>query len=519
MRLKILVMGIVFVPLLFSFPEASVEFVLDQQFTVPGSARPVTRFIMGDIDNDLLPEALLLVGSTTYLFSISGDSTIFENTAEGTQTVQAIALGDVNRDSIPDVIISTLESPQTGKSISRVFAWDGASQFTSVESYTTDTLNHGQYFAIARHLLTVLDLDNDGYNELVFSYDSSSCLNPSDCLSEALARGTVVFRGFPNTIYADPDFRLTAIDSLMTATGEMRYLATERRFDAFAGTGRDYIRSYLDLIDPWTDAAPVTLLQSTLPAASTAGTIDPCQMIAYFRTRGTGNLLKAYDGDELLVEYQWDYSCAQEGAGGTTAGRELRLYRFSAAGTLTQVWALDIDGIGAGPYFVHPGFSGGFFMIRDGKFITVNGPTGQPVDTADTFPSGVLYWLYPYSDGVPRLVALNGYDVSVYSLDISTAVGDDDTGELPQTFSLSEPYPNPFNPSVSISIMLPIQSELTLAVYNALGQEVALLFQGKLPAGEQRTFVWNATGKSSGVYFIKAATSEITKTKKAVLLK
>ena len=518
MRLKIMVLVLLCAATGLPGPAAAIDFALQQQFTVPGSARPVTRFMLGDVDNDLQPEALLLVGSTTYLYSITGDSTIFENTATGNQVVQAIALGDVTRDSIPDVIISTFETPETSFGVNRVFVWDGASGYTTMSEYATDTLTYGQYFAISRHLLATLDLDTDGYDELVFSYDSSDCQNPQFCLTENLVRGTVVFRGFPNTIYDDPDVRLTAVDSLRTATGEIRYLATERRFDAFSGTGRDYIRSYLALIDPWTGVAPVTLLESSLPSASSTGTIDPCQMISYFRTRGIGDFLSAFDGDELLVEHQWDYSCAQESSGDDASGRELRLYRFDGPNSVTQVWSQDIDGVGAGPYFVHPDWPGGFFMIRDGQFVRIDGASGQAVDTADAFPPGVLYWLYPYSDGLPRLITLNGYDVSMYTIDITTAVGDNEPVNLPERFALSDPYPNPFNPSVSFSITLPAGSGLTLSVYNALGQEIEQIYHGELPAGEQ-TFEWDATDRPSGVYFIKASTEAGSQTKKAVLVK
>ena len=518
MRLTILILFLTLTTTLLPPAAAAIDFVLEQEFTVPGSVRPITRFILGDIDNDLQPEVLLLVGSTTYLYSITGDSTIFQTIATGNQTVQAIALGDVTRDSIPDVIVSTFESPQANRGIHRVFVWSGASNYATMTEYVTDTLTFGQYFAISRHLLAPLDLDKDGYNELIFSYDSSDCLSVQTCLTEHLDRGTVIFRNFPNSISADPDFRLTAIDSLRTETGEWRYLATERRFDAYSGTGRDYIRSYLDLIDPWTEASPTTLLETSLPSASSAGTIDPCQMIAYFRTRATGDFLTGFDGDEFLIEYQWNYECAQEGAGGTTSGRELRLYRFDGASSLVRVWSQDIDGVGAGPYFVHPDWPGGFFMIREGEFVRVDGASGQSVDQADSFPPGVLYWLSPYGDGIPRMIALNGYNVSMYTVDITTAVGDDNPEVLPSSFTMGEPYPNPFNPSVSFSITLAQKTELTIAVFNALGQEVAQIYSGELPAGE-RAFVWDGTNQASGVYFIKATTTDGTQTKKAVLVK
>lgn len=78
-----------------------------------------------------------------------------------------------------------------------------------------------------------------------------------------------------------------------------------------------------------------------------------------------------------------------------------------------------------------------------------------------------------------------------------SGVSDLRTG-IPLTFTLSQNFPNPFNPSTVIEYGLPRRSDVRLRVFNILGQIVAILFEGEQPAGYQRV-QWNAD-VSTGVY-------------------
>jgi hypothetical protein len=90
--------------------------------------------------------------------------------------------------------------------------------------------------------------------------------------------------------------------------------------------------------------------------------------------------------------------------------------------------------------------------------------------------------------------------------------------ELPATFFLSQNYPNPFNPSTIISYELPRVSNVTLRIFNALGQEVALLVNGQKEAGNYQT-TWNASNIPSGVYFYRLQAGGYVETKKMVFLR
>ena len=101
----------------------------------------------------------------------------------------------------------------------------------------------------------------------------------------------------------------------------------------------------------------------------------------------------------------------------------------------------------------------------------------------------------------------------------STAVGiEEELDFLPEKYSLSQNYPNPFNPVTTIKYSLPQSGEVTLLIYNLIGEEVARLVNGHQSAGEYNA-EWNASKVSSGIYFYRLKAGDFVLTRKMVLLK
>ena len=89
---------------------------------------------------------------------------------------------------------------------------------------------------------------------------------------------------------------------------------------------------------------------------------------------------------------------------------------------------------------------------------------------------------------------------------------------IPETFSISDPYPNPFNPITNLNIILNHNKKVTIEVIDVNGKTVETLIDKKLLKGEHK-LSWIPNTHSSGIYFIRIITSDLIKTKKILLLK
>lgn len=90
--------------------------------------------------------------------------------------------------------------------------------------------------------------------------------------------------------------------------------------------------------------------------------------------------------------------------------------------------------------------------------------------------------------------------------------------EVPAKYTLSQNFPNPFNPVTKIRFGIPGSGSVYLAVYNSIGEEVSILVDMELAPGSYE-YTFDGSTLGSGVYFYKLISGEYSETKKMVLVK
>jgi len=105
----------------------------------------------------------------------------------------------------------------------------------------------------------------------------------------------------------------------------------------------------------------------------------------------------------------------------------------------------------------------------------------------------------------------------------NTTDNDPSSNLITRKNKLNNPYPNPFNPSTSISFSLDKPAKTEISIYNIKGQKVRTLLNKEMPAGSH-SVTWNGKNKdsqtcSNGIYLIKMHTPGYSEIKKATIMK
>ena len=88
----------------------------------------------------------------------------------------------------------------------------------------------------------------------------------------------------------------------------------------------------------------------------------------------------------------------------------------------------------------------------------------------------------------------------------------------PEKFGINQIFPNPFNPTTTISYALPINEDVHISIYNITGRLIITLISEFQTAG-YHSVVWDASNFSSGIYIIQMSSENLTKSRKIVLIK
>ncbi len=141
-------------------------------------------------------------------------------------------------------------------------------------------------------------------------------------------------------------------------------------------------------------------------------------------------------------------------------------------------------------------------------WLNSNGPEHRFVLPEDVYQAEILFTHNAMGEQFVLPVTMN----------VTTNAVEHDRTTLPDDFSISTIYPNPFNSTATIRYSIPHQSFVTLELYDIQGRMVSLLVDDTVPAG-LHTISLSADAMPSGVYFLKLSGSDATVTQKVLLMK
>jgi len=89
---------------------------------------------------------------------------------------------------------------------------------------------------------------------------------------------------------------------------------------------------------------------------------------------------------------------------------------------------------------------------------------------------------------------------------------------IPDHYEVYAPYPNPFNPEVTVQVDIPEPTSGTISIYDILGRQIATLYQGIITPGRYQ-YHWDGMQYATGMYFVRVSTNLGSQTYKILLLK
>jgi len=154
------------------------------------------------------------------------------------------------------------------------------------------------------------------------------------------------------------------------------------------------------------------------------------------------------------------------------------------------------------------------------SYSQIAGPAGSSIDAV----SGVFSWA-PTVDQANHVYTVtiqaisNGLSVTTSQFIAGSGIVDvQKINTIPTVYNLSQNYPNPFNPTTQIQFALPKESFVKLSVYNVIGQEIQVLVNKNMSAGNYKVN-FDASKLNSGMYLYRIETADYTSVRKMLLVK
>jgi len=490
---------------------------------IPGITK-ISDYAFGHGEGTNEPLILIRSGQQLLLYSISADSIIYEVILRDALDYK-IALGDINKDDILDMIVAMSFDVSEKSDSAAVIELYNAGEVNPTEvvyfnNYDFEpfaTYCSKNYKRFLIEALLVADNNVDDFESLTFSYKRELSYSMGDPENTYEYFGhIVIYSEFPNDtigysddFFANPIFldngcnpviigsKHQAGYTIAMAPSSDSWLINSIVFYNFSENQFHHIHSAKSGRCAFSEDPSYTNKYDLLLCAN----IDP-----------------STDQYEMLVNYHWWTACQREtfpyDSYHSASGNDN--YYGWITGDYIEADTLEPSKYSL--YAFHPDYPNTYFALADGNFKQFEAATNSELEILPTMPSGDLSWEYPDDSSNPYLISVIDNTIDIYGLFTPTSI-DDDNPVLPVSLSLGPAMPNPFNASQTIPIRTSKPGvHLNVSVFNLLGERIDMLYDGILHDTEFE-LEWNASSFPSGIYFIRAQSGAEVSVIKSVLLK
>ncbi len=252
------------------------------------------------------------------------------------------------------------------------------------------------------------------------------------------------------------------------------------------------------------------------PGATFANRIENNTIVGNSAT-GSGGSGAGGKGGGMLAAFSATINSRNNIVWGNTQSTGGQL-NVASASTLVATYS-NVEGgyAGVGNINVNPDFAEtGFYLHPNGSCVDAGDTTTSFNDLPDLVNPGLARW--PSWGGLRNdMGAYGGPGADVIAAILTTVPERNDDGSL-DAFSLDQNFPNPFNPTTTITFLVHPSQHVSLKVFDVLGREIATLVNENLEAGKYR-ISYDAIGLPSGAYFYRLASSGYFETKRMLLVR
>jgi hypothetical protein len=167
-------------------------------------------------------------------------------------------------------------------------------------------------------------------------------------------------------------------------------------------------------------------------------------------------------------------------------------------------------------------------MTADGEVGGIQMTLSHGSDFAITFTDELAWSLT--EDNTTTLIIVNPENSLLFTANgdftIESVIASDYEGDsqlnssvnMPKAYSIGSAYPNPFNPTTQMSMYLDTDANVSVKIFNTMGQLVDVITQGQMASGSHN-LTWDGTNEASGVYLIQTVVGTDVQTQKIMLIK